>query len=94
MTEGSAQIVHDKSICIYLRAEVETLLERLSSEASGRPLLKEADITGLRARIDDLMAKRAATYQNTAHFIIDTDRKSIDTVAYEIITILDSNTVI
>ena len=94
MTEGSAQMVHEESICIYLRAEVETLLERLSSEASGRPLLKEADITGLRARIDDLMAKRAATYQNTAHFIIDTDRKSIDTVASEIITILDSNTVI
>ena len=90
MTDGSSEMVHEGSVCIYLRAEVDTLLERLSSEVSGRPLLKDSDISSLRSRINDLMSKRAATYQNTAHHIIDTDGKGIDKIAQEIITLFPS----
>ena len=78
MTAGSEEIVHEGTMCIYLKASVETLLEHLSGETAGRPMLNG---DSLRARILKLMALRAATYERTAHLIIDTDGKSVDEVA-------------
>jgi shikimate kinase len=94
--------VHEKTLCVYLKASVETLIEHLSGQTSGRPLLK-AGASGdngkenddandaLRKRIMDLMSKRAATYERTAHIIIETDGKSIDEVAQEIVKRLQKN---
>ena len=82
MTQGSAEIVHDRTTCIYLRAYADTLMEHLSDETSGRPLLNTDD---LRGRIMTLMELRSETYESTAHHIIDTDGKDIDTIAREII---------
>ena len=39
MTPECADMVRENTCCIYLRASVDTLLERLSSETSTRPLL-------------------------------------------------------
>ena len=82
-------MVHSGTLCIYLRASVETLVERLTGEAAGRPLMAGADSgkssqTALRTRILELMAARGKTYERVAHIIIDTDGKSIDEVAEEI----------
>lgn len=94
MTEECAEMVHDNTLCIYLRASVETLLEHLAGEAEGRPMLSEGchserpkgdEESALRSRIEDLMARRAATYEKTAHVIIDTDGKSIGNICNEII---------
>ena len=133
MTAGSEDIVHEGTICIYLKASVDTLIEHLSGETAGRPLLNQSpvvtndnssvktgdgssDLTNnyssvmssnspsvmqtcspsvmsnevetspLRARILELMSCRAASYERTAHIIIDTDGKTIEAVAAEIIT--------
>jgi shikimate kinase len=90
MTEGSDRMVHESSLCIYLRTSVDELMSRLSSETDGRPLLKvgsnpSSTNEALRERILNLMSKRAATYERTAHHIIDTDGKSIDQIAREIV---------
>ena len=109
MTAGSEDIVHEGTICIYLKASVDTLIEHLSGETAGRPLLNqspvvtndnssvmssnspsvmsnEVETSPLRARILELMSCRAASYERTAHIIIDTDGKTIEAVAAEIIT--------
>ena len=96
MTAECAEIVHSDTLCIYLRASVETLLEHLSGQADNRPLLnthdchseraKRVEESALRDRITDLMAKRSDTYEKTAHIVIDTDGKSIEAVASEIIS--------
>ena len=109
MTSGSENIVHEGTICIYLKASVDTLIEHLTGETAGRPMLtpqtvvtgdnssvmpsdspsvmsSEVETSPLRARILELMSLRTATYERTAHIIIDTDGKTIDTVAAEIIT--------
>ena len=133
MTPGSEDIVHGGTICIYLKASVDTLIGHLTGETAGRPMLNQSpvvtndnssvktsdsssDLTNnyssvmssdspsvmssnspsvmsskvetspLRARILELMSLRAATYERTAHIIIDTDGKTIDTVAAEIVT--------
>jgi shikimate kinase len=109
MTAGSEDIVHEGTICIYLKASVDTLIEHLSGETAGRPLLNQSPVvtndnssvmssnspsvmsnkvetSPLRARILELMSRRAASYERTAHIIIDTDGKTIEAIAAEIIT--------
>jgi len=81
MTPECAELVHDSTLCIYLKASLETLVAHLESEASSRPLLSG---TTLRDRISELMALRSSTYEKTAHVIIDTDGRSIDSIAQEI----------
>ena len=85
--ERCAEMVKENTVCIYLRASVDTLVSRLSNQDAGRPLLKGSD---LRTRIDKLMEQRSAIYESTAHHILDTDGLSIDEVAQSITEIFDS----
>ena len=95
MQEECERMVHEDTVCIYLKASIDTLLSHLEGEAAGRPLLNnpsvmssEVETSHLRERILDLMAKRSATYERTAHHIIDTDGKTVEDIATEIIEIL------
>ena len=96
MTPECAEMVRENTCCIYLRASVNTLLERLSSNTSNRPLLTRdphAALQGaqrrgnpsLHSRIDELMSQRSSTYEKTANIIIDTDGKSIEQICSEIL---------
>ena len=91
MTPECAELVHGHTLCIYLRASVETLVKHLEGEAEGRPMLTSGGDEGispsdaLRKRITELMALRSETYEKTAHIIIDTDGKSIDMISDEIL---------
>ena len=96
MTPECADMVRENTCCIYLRASVNTLLERLSSNTSNRPLLTRdphAALQGaqrrgnpsLHSRIDELMSQRSSTYEKTANIIIDTDDKSIEQICSEIV---------
>ena len=84
MTPECTEIVKDQTFCIYLKASIETLMKHLSGEADGRPMLNGGT---LHERITELMAQRSETYEKTAHIIIDTDGKSIEAIASEIISI-------
>ena len=91
MTPECANLVKEHTICIYLRASVDTLLEHLSDEADGRPMLnssaESADKqSALRHRITELMSLRSDIYEKTAHIIIDTDGKSIVSISQEVIS--------
>lgn len=82
MRKECARMVRENTMCIYLRASVETLVENLKDEAAGRPMLASA--CSIHDRITELLALRSATYEDTAHIIIDTDGKDIDVIAEEI----------
>ena len=84
MTRECAEIVQNGTLCIYLKASVETLVSHLEGEAANRPMLLGES---LRDRISGLMERRSATYESTAHIIIDTDGKTIDEIAETIIRI-------
>ena len=73
----SASLLREKTVCIYLRATLETLLARLEGETAGRPL---AD-----ASLADRLAAREPLYEETAHVVIDTDGLTPEEVADEII---------
>ena len=87
MTPRCAELVHENTFCIYLRASVQTLVSHLGNEAAGRPLLEASD---LQERIMKLMSQRSATYEKTAHVIIDTDGKTVDAVSEEIVKSISS----
>jgi shikimate kinase len=74
---ASASLLREKTVCIYLRATLETLLARLEGETAGRPL---AD-----ASLASRLAAREPLYEETAHVIIDTDGLTPEEVADEII---------
>lgn len=82
MTRECADIVQNGTICIYLKASVETLVSHLEGETANRPMLLGES---LKERISGLMDQRSATYESTAHIIIDTDGKTIDEIAESII---------
>ena len=97
LAPASAALLHEKTVCIYLRATLDTLLARLAGETSGRPLLQEipdqvGDDEGPivmpgpdRASVSARLASREPIYEKTAHVIIDTDGLSPDEVTNEII---------
>ena len=111
MTPECAEMVHEKTLCIYLRASVDTLMRNLSSRAESRPMLRTPSQTSSRGadsgmsprgaerrgdllnRIEELMALRSATYESTAHIIIDTDGKSVEDIAGEIASAYSNLTV-
>lgn len=76
-TPASATLLHEKTVCIYLRATLDTLLSRLAGETAGRPL---AD-----ASLAERLAAREPLYEKTAHVVIDTDGLSPEDVSDEII---------
>ena len=87
MTPECAELVKEKTTCIYLKASIETLIRHLETEASGRPMLQG---DSLRSRIEELMSIRSETYESTAHITIETDGKSIEAIAEEIFHILNN----
>ena len=87
MTPECAELVKEKTTCIYLKASIETLIRHLETEAPGRPMLQG---DSLRSRIEELMSIRSETYETTAHITIETDGKSIEAIAEEIFHILNN----
>jgi shikimate kinase len=82
MTPECSEIVKERSVCIYLKASIDTLVRHLETEASGRPMLQG---DSLRSRIEELMNLRSKTYETIAHITIETDGKSIVAIAEEIV---------
>lgn len=80
MTPANQPLLKKLGTVVYLRAEVDTLMERLKKDTS-RPLLKGGD---LREKITGLMDSRAATYEKVADIQIHTDQKSFSEIVLEI----------
>jgi shikimate kinase len=81
--EGMMSELNAIGVTIYLRAQVETLWERLLVDPNGvnnRPLLKEGGIS----RLAELDLKRRAIYSQAA-IILDTDALSAEAVAKQVV---------
>ena len=72
---------------VYLRASVETLVKRLTADAT-RPLLK-TDGESLTEKIEKILQQRAPIYGALADFTIDVDGKTPEEIVGEIMMKLD-----
>lgn len=77
MTEGNPELLKELGTVIYLQAENETLLQRLSNDKV-RPLLKNVN---LKEKIDTMLKIRGPVYEACADVVLQADKMSF----YEII---------
>lgn len=73
MAEETRQLIKERALSLWLKADFDTLYERVSRR-SNRPLLKTADP---KATLKDLMVKRYPTY-GEADLIVETRRVPIE----------------
>ena len=85
LRDANRQLLHDQTICVYLRSTPEELFRRLRHDMK-RPLLQVADPL---ARLRELFAKRDPLYRDAAHFIIETGRPSVPTLVNMILMQLE-----
>jgi len=90
ISQNNQKIVKENTYCIYLRASVNLLTERLAAHRGKRPALDSIDDNSLEQEVSDLLQKRLNGYENTAKLIIDVDEKSVRSILNEIISGLDS----
>ena len=77
MKDGNAQLLKELGTVIYLKAETDTLMKRLSGDTT-RPLLQNGE---LQKKIETMLAVRGPVYETTADVVLQTDNMSF----YEII---------
>ena len=74
---GAVQLLQEKTLCIYLQADIDTLTARLEGQTAGRPLADD----GMAGRL----AARAPLYEAAAQVCIDTAGLTPEEIADEII---------
>ena len=74
---GASALLHEKTLCIWLKASLETLQKRLEGQTEGRPLSGEG--------FAERHTARHPLYEQAAHIILDTDDCTPEQVADEII---------
>lgn len=77
----SRQFFHERGTVIYLRASVNSILQRTRHDKN-RPLLRTADP---RKKLEELEQQRHSLYQQTAHVIIETGRPHINHLVQQIV---------
>lgn len=80
------------AIVVYLRAQPETLTERIRRQPGLRPLIDGQSTLGqvqTAARVRELLATRAPLYEECADAIIDTDGRTLDDIARAVIETLN-----
>ena len=74
--EEARELVFGKTVTVYLRARMDTLMERLRDGVDSRPMLRNG-------AAGDLLERRKEVYER-ADYILDTDGKDIPAVVAEI----------
>lgn len=84
MTRQCAEMVREKTFCVYLKASCDELVGNLqASGTEGRPMLRGEG--SLRSKVENLMAQREGAYGKTAHLILDIDGLGPEEIADRII---------
>ena len=81
----NAELLKKSGKLFFLSASVETLLARVQGDDT-RPLLKDVNA---RERLTQLLQERTPRYEHASDYKIETDGKSADEVAREIVAIME-----
>ena len=79
--ERNRKLLKNMGHVVYLQASKSTIVERLSGDTT-RPLIKGEK---LEEKVEKLLSTRLKYYEEAADITINTDNKSIDDIAEEII---------
>lgn len=85
LREANRHLLHDKTVCVFLRSTPEELFRRLRHDLK-RPLLQVADPL---SRLRELQRQREPLYEQAAHFVVQTGRPSVPTLVNMILMQLE-----
>ena len=85
LREANRDLLHRKTVCVFLRSTPEELFRRLRHDLK-RPLLQVADPL---ARLRELQRQRDPLYEQAAHFVVQTGRPSVPTLVNMILMQLE-----
>lgn len=83
----NSELLKKNGRIFFMRASFETLLKRVRADET-RPLLKNTGKTA--ETLGQLLEERTPVYEHVADFIVDTDGKSVEEVADEILAHMDA----
>ena len=86
LKEENNKLLQKNGKIVFLRATEETLASRLKVDGT-RPLL-QTSTESIRDRLSKLMKERTPVYEHVADYIVDVDNKSPETIANEIVALL------
>ncbi len=86
MKSENVELLKRNGKIFFLNASLDTLLSRVRANDT-RPLLKDSNT---RERLEKLLEERVPVYEHVADYTIETDGKSADEVAAEIVAIAES----
>ena len=80
----NSEMLKKNGVIVFLRAGFETLISRVRADES-RPLLKDTGRTA--ETLGQLLSVRTPIYEHVADHIVDTDGKTVEEVAREILAL-------
>ena len=80
----NSEMLKKNGVIVFLRAGFETLISRVRADES-RPLLKDTGRTA--ETLGQLLSVRTPIYEHVADRIVDTDGKTVEEVAREILAL-------
>ena len=84
---NNMDLIKQKSVSIYLKANINTLFNRLEKETASRPIISGMNDAKLKEFIAKHLFERAPFYEQADH-IISIDNKSVDEVVSDLNQIL------
>ena len=82
LNEKNRQYLHERGTVVYLRAGINSILQRTRYDKN-RPLLRTMDP---RKKLEELAQQREPLYQEIAHLVIDTGRPNVQFLTQSILT--------
>lgn len=80
------KLIGASGVCVWLTASIDTIVQRIGSDSSSATLRPALSSLAPRDEVETLLREREPLYREVADLIVDTDGKSPEQVADEIIS--------
>ena len=88
MDPENRDVLRQKGLIVWLTADIQTIMERMKADPRNqynRPALSEKD---WETEIQEVLTQRIPVYRRLADFSIDTDGKTMEEVAEELVALI------
>lgn len=82
LNERSRKLLHERGTVVYLRASINSILQRTGHDRN-RPLLQTSNP---RQKLEELSAQREPLYREVAHLTIDTGRPNVQSLVQTLLS--------
>lgn len=88
VSEKNRKIILEKTFCIYLKANKETLCTRIIKSHKKRPLMQNLTPEQISEKIEYMLAHRESGYIEVSKAVIEVDNLTVNEVIGKIVTLI------